>query len=105
MVQIFDPIRSLMVEAKLLNWFDYKEYRLWQWFRENALERLPLAFESKIAAAPAEDAWKERMEAFTAIRAYLNDFPSMRLLFRHVCRMADHSRRYGGLYTRAAGQR
>ncbi|KAI5900140.1 uncharacterized protein SCHCODRAFT_02607113 [Schizophyllum commune H4-8] len=73
---IFDPIRSLMVEAKLLNWFDYKEYRLWQWFRENALDRLPLTFESKIAAAPAEDAWKERMEAFTAIRAYLNDFPS-----------------------------
>ncbi|KAL1746991.1 RNA12 protein-domain-containing protein [Schizophyllum fasciatum] len=73
---IFDPIRSLMVEAKLLNWFDYKEYRLWQWFRENALERLPLAFESKMAAAPAEDAWKERMEAFTAIRAYLNDFPN-----------------------------
>ncbi|TRM59397.1 RNA12 protein-domain-containing protein [Schizophyllum amplum] len=73
---IFDPIRSLMVEAKMMNWFDYKEYRLWQWFRENALERLPLAFESKIAEAPAEDAWKERMDAFNAIKTYLNDFPN-----------------------------
>ncbi|KAF7778900.1 hypothetical protein Agabi119p4_3245 [Agaricus bisporus var. burnettii] len=72
---IFDPIRSLMVQGKLENWFDYQEYKLYQWLRRNALDYFhDTAPVSEVATA--EEGWKERLEAKKAIKAYLTDTPS-----------------------------
>ncbi|KAJ4501800.1 exonuclease [Lentinula lateritia] len=70
---IFDPIRIHMVEAKLLDWFDLKEFKVYKWLRANTLERIY----SKSEALPAEkQIWKEREDAERAIQAYLSDLPS-----------------------------
>ncbi|KAJ3815708.1 RNA12 protein-domain-containing protein [Lentinula aff. lateritia] len=70
---IFDPIRILMVEAKLLDWFDLKEFKVYKWLRANTLERIY----SKSEALPADkQIWKEREDAERAIQAYLSDLPS-----------------------------
>ncbi|KAJ4464625.1 exonuclease [Lentinula edodes] len=70
---IFDPIRILMVEAKLLDWFDLKEFKVYKWLRANTLERIY----SKSEALPVDkQIWKEREDAERAIQAYLSDLPS-----------------------------
>ncbi|KAF9070419.1 RNA12 protein-domain-containing protein [Rhodocollybia butyracea] len=70
---VFDPIRVLFVEAKLLDWFDLKEFKIYRWLRANTLERLY----SKSEAFPADkQVWKEREDAQRALQAYLSDVPS-----------------------------
>ncbi|KAJ3908664.1 RNA12 protein-domain-containing protein [Lentinula edodes] len=70
---IFDPIRILMVEAKLLDWFDLKEFKVYKWLRANTLERIY----SKSEAPPVDkQIWKEREDAERAIQTYLSDLPS-----------------------------
>ncbi|KIK63729.1 hypothetical protein GYMLUDRAFT_40790 [Collybiopsis luxurians FD-317 M1] len=70
---IFDPIRVFMVEARLLDWFELKEFKLYKWLRANTLERIysrsePLPVDKQV--------WKEREDAEGAIQAYLSDLPS-----------------------------
>ncbi|KIJ17097.1 hypothetical protein PAXINDRAFT_167891 [Paxillus involutus ATCC 200175] len=73
---IFDPIRALFVEAKLLNWLDYREYGPYKWLRAHALDRLSLTFTSTESATTDRDVWKERKEAEMVLRSYLSDPPS-----------------------------
>ncbi|KAF8163083.1 RNA12 protein-domain-containing protein [Crassisporium funariophilum] len=70
---IFDPIRALMVEGKMLEWFDYTKFKLYKWVRINAFDRLRSAHAT---TAPGEDVWKERKDAEAAITAYLSDMPT-----------------------------
>ncbi|KAK0502922.1 RNA12 protein-domain-containing protein [Armillaria luteobubalina] len=71
---IFDPLRSLMVQGKVEDWFDVQEFKFYQWIRKNTFDRLYLA--SKVSLPTATDGWKERKEAETAVRAYLADLPT-----------------------------
>ncbi|KAG6811871.1 hypothetical protein H0H92_005447 [Tricholoma furcatifolium] len=75
---VFDPIRSLMIQGKMLDWFDYREFRLYKWLRTNAFERFYLS--AGPAVVPAElstgNIWKERNDAIGAIKSYLSDLPS-----------------------------
>ncbi|KAJ8593905.1 hypothetical protein M405DRAFT_930530 [Rhizopogon salebrosus TDB-379] len=73
---IFDPIRVLSVEGKMLNWFDYREYKLYKWLRANALDRFSLTSHGGEDVPPQGDIWKERKEAESAVRNYLSDLPS-----------------------------
>lgn len=73
---IFDPIRVLSVEGKMLNWFDYREYKLYKWLRANALERFSLTRLAHGDVSPQGDIWKERKDAESAVRSYLFDLPS-----------------------------
>ncbi|KZT44087.1 hypothetical protein SISSUDRAFT_1057085 [Sistotremastrum suecicum HHB10207 ss-3] len=73
---IFDPIRALAVQGKMMNWFDYREYSMFQWLERNAFQRLPFGRRSVDTAPPAQGIWKDREEAETAMRSYLEDFPS-----------------------------
>ncbi|KAG9096084.1 mitochondrial escape protein 2 [Ceratobasidium sp. 370] len=41
---VFDPIRELSVQGKMMNWFDYKEYALYKWLRENTYDRIAFTF-------------------------------------------------------------
>ncbi|KAF9234783.1 RNA12 protein-domain-containing protein [Melanogaster broomeanus] len=79
---IFDPIRALFIEGKLLNWFDYREYGLYKWLRANTLDRLSLSSASADTATINQEGWKERKEAEIALRSYLSDPPST-LAFVH----------------------
>ncbi|KAF8078176.1 RNA12 protein-domain-containing protein [Lyophyllum atratum] len=80
---IFDPIRSLMVQAKMLNWFDVRgtsfswilKFRLYKWLRMNTLNRLSLAFDDT-EVQPAEEVWKERDDAVGSLKSYLSDLPT-----------------------------
>ncbi|KAJ1307477.1 hypothetical protein OPQ81_001576 [Rhizoctonia solani] len=76
---VFDPIRELSVQGKVMNWFDYRDYALYKWLRENAYERIASTFSGKrLDEGEAEEPaiWKERKDAKATLRAYLNDFPS-----------------------------
>lgn len=62
-----------MVEGKVMNWFDYREYEAFKWLRENTVDRIT-ASSSQDLAEP--EVWKERTEAQEAISTYLSDLPS-----------------------------
>ncbi|KAK0197457.1 RNA12 protein-domain-containing protein [Armillaria mellea] len=71
---IFDPLRSLMIQGKVEDWFDVQEFKFYQWLRKNTFDRLYLT--SKVSLPAATDGWKERKEAETTVRAYLADLPT-----------------------------
>ncbi|KAJ7702409.1 exonuclease [Mycena rosella] len=71
---IFDPVRSLMVQAKMQDWFNVREFRLYQWLRTKSMELRIFTPEPK--ASSAEEVWKERKQAEADVRAYLGDWPS-----------------------------
>uniref|UniRef100_A0A8H7Y4C2 Mitochondrial escape protein 2 n=1 Tax=Psilocybe cubensis TaxID=181762 RepID=A0A8H7Y4C2_PSICU len=71
---IFDPIRSVMVKAKMLNWFDYRKFRLYEWLRVNTVDRLSTRNET--VTKLEEEVWKERKEAESALKGYLSDMPT-----------------------------
>ncbi|KAF9475682.1 hypothetical protein BDN70DRAFT_883451 [Pholiota conissans] len=76
---IFDPIRSLMVEAKMLNWFDYRKFRLYQWLQTNTVDRSTnngSDFKSHTSESSMPEVWKERRAAQSALHAYLADTPT-----------------------------
>ncbi|KAF7974077.1 hypothetical protein HWV62_13499 [Athelia sp. TMB] len=73
---IFDPIRKFMVEAKMLDWFDPREFKLYQWVRANTLDRLSINNHSGDDTIPVVGVWKERKEAESSLRSYLNDLPT-----------------------------
>ncbi|KAG0706364.1 RNA12 protein-domain-containing protein [Suillus ampliporus] len=73
---IFDPIRVLSVEGKMLNWFDYREYKPYKWLRANALDRFSLTSMGREDVSPQGDIWKERKDAESAVRSYLSELPS-----------------------------
>lgn len=72
---IFDPIRALMVKAKMLEWFDPKAFKLYRWLRVTALDKFTFA-NVKTSSAPEEQIWKEREDAQVEIEKYLDDLPS-----------------------------
>ncbi|KAF7338610.1 Mitochondrial escape protein 2 [Mycena venus] len=71
---IFDPIRSIMIQAKIEDWFDVREFRLYQWIRTKSMELR--IFTPRPQASSAEEVWKERKQAEAAVRAYIDDWPS-----------------------------
>ncbi|KAJ3477560.1 hypothetical protein NLI96_g10383 [Meripilus lineatus] len=76
---IFDPMRVLMVEGKMNDWFDYRQFRIYQWIRENTIERLSFASsreDDHNHLYSIRAAWKERQEAERALVTYLSDIPS-----------------------------
>ncbi|KAH9952207.1 RNA12 protein-domain-containing protein [Amylocystis lapponica] len=76
---IFDPIRTLMVEGKMEGWFNIKEFKLYQWFQTNALDRFSLTSTSRTdnsTPSHIEEVWKERRDAEGALERYLTDKPS-----------------------------
>ncbi|KAI0797741.1 exonuclease [Abortiporus biennis] len=79
---VFDPIRIFMVEGKVNDWFDYRQFRLYQWIRANTLDRLdnvtsPHPSEvSSTPSGPVEGVWKERQDAEGALARYLSDLPT-----------------------------
>ncbi|CAA7267988.1 unnamed protein product [Cyclocybe aegerita] len=72
---IFDPLRAFMVEAKMMDWFDYRKSKLYQWLRVNTLERFSGTFGVAHHVDPATGVWKERKDAEAAVKAYLADMP------------------------------
>lgn len=75
-----------------MNWFDYRgqynyprlvipihgfnaEYSAFKWLERHALPRLPFGRRSQEMAPPAQGIWKDREEAETAMKAYLEDYP------------------------------
>ncbi|KAJ7697124.1 RNA12 protein-domain-containing protein [Mycena olivaceomarginata] len=72
---IFDFIRSIMVQAKIENWFHIREYRLYRWIRAKSTE-LHIFTPRPEAVSPAEEVWKERKQAEAALRTYITEWPS-----------------------------
>ncbi|KZT57165.1 hypothetical protein CALCODRAFT_542165 [Calocera cornea HHB12733] len=74
---IFDPVRAWFVEAKVLDWFDYRNYSAFRWLKRNTIERL--SFDPSAAATPlpsASSAWRERQDAARDITTFLAYQPS-----------------------------
>ncbi|KAH9997539.1 exonuclease [Russula vinacea] len=88
---IFDPIRVLMVEGKILDWFAYKESRLYQWLRRNTIDRWIIK-PADTLDVDTEAAWQERQDVETALRNYLDDIPSMSST-EHCISVSFHTQR------------
>ncbi|KAH7889953.1 RNA12 protein-domain-containing protein [Phlebopus sp. FC_14] len=73
---IFDPVRALFVEGKMLNWFDYREYGIYKWLRTKTLDRLSIASVDMDTVTADQDVWKERKDAEVILRNYLSDLPT-----------------------------
>ncbi|KAK7048069.1 mitochondrial escape protein 2 [Favolaschia claudopus] len=69
---IFDSIRCFMVQVKIQDWLDYRQFRFYEWLRAKSAEL------NLFAPQPTstEETWKERKQADTAVRAYISDWPS-----------------------------
>ncbi|KAJ7632265.1 RNA12 protein-domain-containing protein [Roridomyces roridus] len=72
---IFDPIRATCVQAKMENWLDVREFRLYKWVRDKSLE-LRIFEPTAHVSDSTEEVWKERKQAETDLQAYLQDWPS-----------------------------
>ncbi|KJA27306.1 hypothetical protein HYPSUDRAFT_62986 [Hypholoma sublateritium FD-334 SS-4] len=75
---IFDPIRALMVESKMLDRFDYRKFKFYRWLQSNALH---FSNDVSTKVRPIDDSsspevWKERKAAQAALHAYLADTPT-----------------------------
>lgn len=76
---IFDPVRVFMVEGKIEGWFNIREFQLYKWLRNTALDKLSFSSSSHVddtTTVAAEDGWKERKDAENALDSYLNDLPN-----------------------------
>jgi len=74
---IFDPIRVLMVEGKMLDWFDFRKFRIYRWLQANTLGILrDSRFISTTDSYAIENGWKERKDAEVSINTYLADIPT-----------------------------
>ncbi|EIW60623.1 uncharacterized protein TRAVEDRAFT_57812 [Trametes versicolor FP-101664 SS1] len=73
---IFDPIRVVMVEGKMEDWFDFKKFAIYKWLRENTVDRFSFAADLEGSSLASPGVWKERQEAEDALQKYLTDFPS-----------------------------
>ncbi|OBZ75791.1 Mitochondrial escape protein 2 [Grifola frondosa] len=76
---IFDPIRIFMVEGKMQDWFDYREFRIYKWLRTNAFDKFSLASISNAddsTSMPVEGVWQERIDAEETLEKYLSDIPN-----------------------------
>ncbi|GBE82399.1 RNA12 protein-domain-containing protein [Sparassis latifolia] len=74
---IFDPLRVLMVEGKMQDWFNFEEFRIFKWLRNNTLDRFYITPTAGVDATTSSgDVWKERNDAETALNQYLADMPT-----------------------------
>ncbi|KAF8644113.1 hypothetical protein AX16_008642 [Volvariella volvacea WC 439] len=71
---IFDPIRSLMVEAKVLEWFNYQNFSIYRWLM-GSLGSTMSPGTDKAAFYPTGEVWVERQEAQRALENYLQGTP------------------------------
>ncbi|CAL1704048.1 unnamed protein product [Somion occarium] len=74
---IFDPIRALMVEGKMNNWFDFRQFRIYKWLRDNTVQRFSFSQGAEgETPSPKDGAWKERLDAQDTLERYLSDMPN-----------------------------
>ncbi|KAF8803621.1 hypothetical protein BYT27DRAFT_7171768 [Phlegmacium glaucopus] len=74
---IFDPIRVLMVESKMLDWFDFRKFKIYHWLQANTLGLLSGPhFPTTAGHRAIENGWKERKDAEAAINTYLAELPT-----------------------------
>ncbi|KAI0340659.1 hypothetical protein BDW22DRAFT_1360083 [Trametopsis cervina] len=76
---IFDPIRVFMVEGKLDDRFDYRQYQVYKWMMSNTVGRFFADGSSKSESASkgtGMGSWKERQDAEGALGRYLSDLPT-----------------------------
>ncbi|KZO99417.1 exonuclease [Calocera viscosa TUFC12733] len=73
---IFDPVRAWFVEAKVLDWFDYRNYSVVRWLKRNTIERLSFDTTKVTPTPSASSAWRERQDAARDITAFLGEQPS-----------------------------
>jgi hypothetical protein len=66
-----------MVEGKMLDWFDFRKFKIYHWLQANTLDLLRGSHSTTAEPYVIENGWKERKEAEATINAYLADLPSM----------------------------
>jgi hypothetical protein len=70
-----------MVEGKIIDWFDYRKLKLWEWVEENGLNQFGRAVSSQDSISSYfPGVWKERSDAEEAVKAYLSDSPGRKCI-------------------------
>jgi hypothetical protein len=69
--------------APVSNFNFYAESHLYHWLRRNTIDRLTIK-PADTLDVDTEATWRERQDAETALRNYLDDLPSMSLLERCI---------------------
>ena len=63
-----------MVQAKMLSWFDLREYSLFRWLKENT-PSLSSGNYGALTLSNVAEVWKDRTEAQETIKKYLAEYP------------------------------
>lgn len=63
-----------MVQGKVLNWFDFREYGLFRWLEENT-PSLASWGHGTLKPSDAAEVWEDRTVAQETIKKYLAEYP------------------------------
>ena len=63
-----------MVQAKVLNWFDFQEYSLFRWLKENTAS-LSSWNNGTLKVSDVAEVWKDRTDAQETLKKYLAEYP------------------------------
>lgn len=63
-----------MVQAKIFNWFDLEEYRLFRWLKENTPSLSSWSY-GALKISDIAEVWKDRTDAQETIKKYLAEYP------------------------------
>ncbi|KAF8519313.1 RNA12 protein-domain-containing protein [Hysterangium stoloniferum] len=72
---VFDPIRAIAVEAKVMGWFDYRTFALTKWIRHNGVTKVGEIFDDDKSPNDTS-AWEDRKKAENTLQSYLSDYPT-----------------------------
>jgi hypothetical protein len=61
-----------------MNWFDYRESRLYKWVLANTFS-LTAGQDTHSLESEFPEVWKERSDAENSVKTYLSDLPSKKL--------------------------
>jgi len=63
-----------MVQGKVLNWFDFREYGLFRWLKENTPSLAPWN-DGNTKFSNAAEVWEDRTAAQETVKKYLSEYP------------------------------
>ena len=93
-----------MVQAKILNWFDLEEYRLFRWLKENT-PSFSSGNYGTLKLSSVTEVWKDRTDAQKTIEETLAEC-LCQLVFHWSCDRVEPSRSlHHHVHTRPTGQR
>lgn len=93
-----------MVKGKILNWFDFQEYSLFRWLKENT-PSLSSWNHGTLKLSNVAEVWEDRTMAQETVKKYLAEYPCELTRSWTRDRIEPSCSLYYHVYPRPTGQR